>query len=250
MSHSDSVDSKNSKGFPAGTRIVTDKGLVPIQDIKVGDMVLSKPESGEGNPYYKPVVHIVSYDDKEIWELNYFEIKANTEVSKLHKGKLLQLSRKGKMSSIIATPNHPFWVNGIGWTRLDKLQNGQLIPTHDSNINALVLMVAPLRKTIMPQVAGSYHPSNVLEADRKGFDIANVECFDLFKYDEFGLCDVLGKNNSPSPVNVDGQEVHVLDEVFNQKVYNFEVADYHTFFIFKEGLWVHNTNCVDYSSTW
>ena len=211
-------------------------------------MVLSKPESGEGELCYQPVVRTVSYDDKEIWELTYFEIKANIDVSKLQKGKLLQLSRKEKMSSIIATPNHPFWVNGIGWTRLDELQNGQLIPTHDSNINTLVLMVAPLRKTSMPQVAGSYHPSNVLEADRKGFDIANVECFDLFKYDEFGLCDVLGKNNSPSPINVDGQEVHVLDEVFSQKVYNFEVSDYHTYFIFTEGLWVHNKNYVCHSA--
>ena len=33
-------------GFVAGTLVHTDKGLVPIQEIKVGDGVLSRPEWG------------------------------------------------------------------------------------------------------------------------------------------------------------------------------------------------------------
>ena len=33
-------------GFVAGTLVHTDKGLVPIQEIKVGDWVLSRPELG------------------------------------------------------------------------------------------------------------------------------------------------------------------------------------------------------------
>lgn len=33
-------------GFVAGTLVHTDKGLVPIEQIKVGDMVLSKHQSG------------------------------------------------------------------------------------------------------------------------------------------------------------------------------------------------------------
>lgn len=248
MSHSDSVESKNKKGFPAGTRIITDKGLVPIQDIKVGDRVLSKPESGTGELCYKPVIRTISYDNKEIWQLTYFEVEANIDISKLHKGKLLQLSNKGKMITISATPNHPFWVNSIGWTRLDELQNGHVIPTQDSNINALVLMVAPLRKTTMPQVAGSYHASNILSADRKGFDIPDVEHFDLFKYNESGLCGVLGENNSPSPIVVGDQQVCILPEAFALKVYNLEVSDYHSYFITKRGLWVHTINCADHSA--
>ena len=42
---------KNS-GFVAGTLVHTDQGLVPIQDIKVGDLVLSKHENGESE---KPI---------------------------------------------------------------------------------------------------------------------------------------------------------------------------------------------------
>ena len=39
----------NNTGFVAGTLVHTDKGLIPIQDIKVGDMVLSRPEWGGNN---------------------------------------------------------------------------------------------------------------------------------------------------------------------------------------------------------
>ena len=35
-------------GFPAGTLVNTDKGLIQIHEIKAGDMVLSSPEQGNG----------------------------------------------------------------------------------------------------------------------------------------------------------------------------------------------------------
>ena len=44
-------------GFVAGTLIHTDKGLVPIQELKVGDMVLSKDESGEGDLVYSKSIY-------------------------------------------------------------------------------------------------------------------------------------------------------------------------------------------------
>jgi hypothetical protein len=50
-------------GFCAGTLIHTDQGLVPIQDIKVGDLVLSKPESDEGEICYQPVVSTFQHDE-------------------------------------------------------------------------------------------------------------------------------------------------------------------------------------------
>ncbi|MCJ0829357.1 hypothetical protein MN869_12990 [Acinetobacter sp. NIPH1876] len=233
--------------FPAGTRIITEQGLVPIQDIKVGDMVLSKPESGEGELCYKPVISTASYEDKEIWDLWYFEIKANTNLAQLNKDKLLRLSRKGKLNGIAATPNHLFWVKDIGWTRLDKLKNGQTLRTHDEETFALILMVSPLRRTTLLNVAGSYHVRNILDAERKGFDADDVEYFDLCEYDETGLYKILGCDVS-SPFNVNHQEIHVLTGTFHQKVYNFEVADHQTYFITEKGLWVHDTNCVDIPS--
>lgn len=232
--------------FPAGTRVITDKGRVPIEDIKVkvGDQVLSKPESGEGELCYKPVVRTISYENKELWDLWYFEIKADTNLSKLHKGKLLQLSRKGKLSVSFATPNHPFWVKGVGWTSLDQLEQGQLIEMQNAGNVALVFMVNPLRKTTHPNIAGSYHIRNILDADLKGFDIDDVEYFDFLKFDETGLCGIVD-SDIPSPCYINDQAVHILPDVFCQTVYNFEVADCHTYFITLDELWVHNTSCAE-----
>jgi len=229
-------------GFPAGTRINTDKGLISIQDIKVGVLVWSKPNTGIGEFCYKPVVRIFSYENKEIWELTYFVIKANTDLSKLNKSKLLQLSRKGKMIGNIATPNQTFLVKNVGWTRLDELKYGQVIETSDQEIIGLVFMVNPLRKTSMQNVAGSYHPSNIFNANKKGFDIDNVEYFTFIEYGLEGPIRCISDDNVPSPIYVNGESVHVLSETFKLKIYSFEVEDYHTYLITKRGLLVHNTN--------
>lgn len=48
----------NNTGFAAGTLIHTDKGLVPIQELKVGDMVLSRDEHNtDGELAYKRVLN-------------------------------------------------------------------------------------------------------------------------------------------------------------------------------------------------
>lgn len=60
-------------GFVAGTLIHTDKGLVPIEQIKVGDMVLSMPENGRPEEKaYKRVIGTFKSDDKRpIMSTNY-----------------------------------------------------------------------------------------------------------------------------------------------------------------------------------
>lgn len=230
-------------GFPAGTRINTDKGLISIQNIKVADLVLCRPQNGQGELCYKPIVRTVFHENKELWKLHYFEIQANTNISKLHKGKLLQLSHKGKLSGVTMTADYLFRVKDNGWTRADDLKNGQILETMNPDVVALVFMVNPLRKTTMPNVAGSYHVRNLFDADRKGFDIEDVDYFDLCEYNKTGLCDIPDQN-APSPLKMNGQNVYVLEDIFRQTVYNIEVADYGTCFIFDDGLWVYNPNCT------
>ena len=136
-------------GFPAGTRVVTKHGLVPIQNIKIGDLLLSQSDSGQGEPYHQPVDQIVYTEHKGIWKLHYFEIKAGTDLAKLHKGMLLQLSHKGKLNGISASASALFLVKDLGWTRLDELKNGQIIQIKDPKIDALVFMSNPMRETTL-----------------------------------------------------------------------------------------------------
>jgi hypothetical protein len=58
---------KNIGCFVAGTVMHTREGLKPIEQIQVGDWVLSKPESGEGEQAYKRVIKTVSFEEKEVW---------------------------------------------------------------------------------------------------------------------------------------------------------------------------------------
>ena len=63
----------NRACFVAGTLVHTDKGLVPIQDIKVGDMVLSRDEfNPQGDLQYKPVLSTFKSQQKErIYKVEY-----------------------------------------------------------------------------------------------------------------------------------------------------------------------------------
>lgn len=150
---------------------------------------------------------------------------------------LLQLSHKGKLNCISASASALFLVKDLGWTRLDELKNGQIIQTKDPKIDALVFMSNPMRETTLPNSAGSYHVRNLFDADRKGFDIPDDDYFDLFEYDDHGVCAILDEN-SFSPLNVNGQEVHILSTTFKRTIYNLKVAELANFYISSNGLLV------------
>lgn len=60
-----------SVGFVAGTLVHTESGLVPIEQLEVGDMVWSKPPGG-GKIAAKRVIAKQSFEDKKTWLLEYF----------------------------------------------------------------------------------------------------------------------------------------------------------------------------------
>ncbi|MDD2775007.1 MAG: polymorphic toxin-type HINT domain-containing protein [Gallionella sp.] len=99
--------------FVAGTLVWTDKGQVPIEQIKVGDRVLSKPENGSGEQTYKTVVNTFVHEDKEIWFFHYIHDYTMAE------------------TVVYGTANHPVWVDGKGWTSIDSLRPGNRIVTED-----------------------------------------------------------------------------------------------------------------------
>ncbi|MGM8937459.1 Hint domain-containing protein [Psychrobacter sp. AT9] len=236
-----------NSGFVAGTRITTDKGIVPIEQIKVGDRVLSKPESGDGELVFKPVIRTMTHEDKELWQLTYVEIKCNTDLSRLTLSKLKQMARKDKFTTIKATPNHPFWVEGIGWTRLDHLEYGQIIHSKKNGSLCVIFEVSPVFSTSVDSVAAQSSIRNILDADKKGQGIDDVDYYNFPRYGDDGYVkEFLGGEDAPSPLIVEGCEpIEVLQEVYTTSVYNLEVEDFHTYYVWD--LWVHNTNVVNQS---
>lgn len=90
-------------GFLAGTLVHTEEGPVPIEQIKVGDWVLSQPEV-KGTLAYKRVVKTFVHEDKTIRRIDY-----------------VGPADPDNVCFVYATDNHPFWVEGQDWTRAEWL---------------------------------------------------------------------------------------------------------------------------------
>jgi hypothetical protein len=89
--------------FAKGTQVWTLAGITPIEEIRVGDRVLSQ-DPGTGELAYKPVLETT--------------LRRPTE--------RIRISLPNE--TIHATGGHPFWVSGQGWRMAGELDGG--VPLH------------------------------------------------------------------------------------------------------------------------
>jgi len=96
--------------FVAGTLVHTKECLKPIEQIKVGDWVLSRPENPEHGTQtdYKRVVRTMMHHDKPVIHGSF------NPLPRLIQGNAYHTDRPAM--NLIMTPDHPFWLQGAGWT--------------------------------------------------------------------------------------------------------------------------------------
>ncbi|MDA3876521.1 MAG: polymorphic toxin-type HINT domain-containing protein [Halothiobacillus sp.] len=94
-------------GFVAGTLVHTEDGLKPIEQIKVGDRVLSRHESGEGELCYQPVTQTFLYEDREIYYVSWQVLEKET------------LKPKQIFGEMAVTGAHPIWGKRVVEERID-----------------------------------------------------------------------------------------------------------------------------------
>jgi len=95
--------------FVAGTLVETSQGEKRIEEVRAGDAVLSsEPERADASVSH-PVAHDVS--------------RTFVRTSPV----VLDIRVAGQ--SVTVTPEHPFWVVGVGWTRAGELKAGDLLLT-------------------------------------------------------------------------------------------------------------------------
>lgn len=87
--------------FAEGTPILTSRGLVPIESVQVGDLVWSR-DTETGEEGWRPVTRTVIHEDEPLVALTIRD-------------------DQGREDTVLATPNHPFWVEGRGWTPAAEL---------------------------------------------------------------------------------------------------------------------------------
>ncbi|WP_336366014.1 polymorphic toxin-type HINT domain-containing protein [Marinobacter sp. C2H3] len=106
------------KCFVAGTLVQTESGLVPIENIQVGDRVWAKQDV-TGEVKLKPVLALYQSEAKPV-------VKVTLK------------DRDGNLEEIGATPEHPFWLSGKSWTRSEKLNPGDLVTSRGGETLAVV----------------------------------------------------------------------------------------------------------------
>ena len=232
--------------FVSGTLINTNVGYIQIQDIKVGDLVLSSPEFGDGTQKeYKKVVNLFNAKAENIWQLSIGCYKTIIETG------LYQDIKE----FIYLTERHPVYVvesefnpdRANQWIAASELIPGEIIflTTQEGDEYFEISGIKPVREIeknigfCENQDAPGDMDSFVKFNDDSTYETigfwnstptdtifkGNFKNFD--KNDEY-LEELLGKNISA--------------KILTMPVFNIEVEDYHTYFVGELGLWVHNNN--------
>lgn len=240
--------------FVAGTlvRIKSETGswqdeYKNIEDIKVGDWVLSKPEDGSGEPAYKQVVNTFVYEDKEVWL-----VETTPLVNWVDGEGGLDIEDSGAPGRFAVTPNHPFRVCGYTsyyrsiqdyaayaqprWMRVDQLTDNDVVMDDKGGLYAVVVS-RPLSKMKNSDLAwlrgGSSRENWQDESEGDAYDFnKKADWYDVFDWVKAGVYNrEMYQSDTNSYPN------------YTTTVYNLEVADFYTYFVGFAGIWVHNQNC-------
>ncbi len=122
--------------FVAGTLVQTEIGLQPIEEIEVGDKVLSR-DVVTGETTLKSVTHVIQRHDRVIWEVSLVGVD-------------------GKKAKFDTTNDHPWWVSGQGWKNTQDLKAQMAVVSLDGR----GMLVESVTETT--QIDGTY---NITVAD-------------------------------------------------------------------------------------
>ncbi len=189
---------QTGSGFAAGTLVHTQTGLVPIEQIKVGDWVLSKPED-DGEQAYKRVLMTFQFEPQRVMEV-YVAFPEDDN----------------KAKTVIATPNHPFWVHGEGWTAAKDLPNwlsDQQFELCDGRLTS---------------IRGQ---NSIYVSEQEGVGWTSTTVYDLDgvgRLLEYPNRKLVTTDVKPLKAIKNGK---LKDSYFKLPVYNLEVEDSHTYYV-------------------
>ena len=204
----------NRSGFVRGTLVHTNRGLMPIEALKVGDLVLSRPHHPQADPelIQHRVVRVVVHEDMEVMNAAYMT------TPKLRVGT--------RLFNIFCNRDQPFWVEQKGWTVARKLTGDWLGSSPLTALDGTVMYAYPLEVFAMGRrdcgwIADTgFHGPGRLWSFGEGRALENVH-FDMhtWPWDDVG--------------DVDGSGF-----VYRTTLYNVEVEVCHTLFVGEHGIWV------------
>ncbi|MCW8039392.1 MULTISPECIES: Hint domain-containing protein [Acinetobacter] len=132
-------DKFDHRCFVGGTLVHTERGLVQIQDIQIGERVLSAdPITGQQS--YQAVTKVIKTENQRVIFME-FEYQLEPELSLFEKLKLAkEIRAKFGLEGIglpsvqfMVTSEHPFWVAEKGWVTANKLTTEDIVVDKDAN---------------------------------------------------------------------------------------------------------------------
>lgn len=134
--------------FPAGTRITTRRGLIPIEQVRIGDVVLTARARWRGvralsrRPYAGPVVIVSSWDERQV----------------------------------VSTPNHPFRMASGIWAAADKLVGAERMVVALNGLESLCWISATARVGAHEGEVFNFQVDEDESYVAEGFAVHNCRC--------------------------------------------------------------------------
>jgi hypothetical protein len=202
------MDQESVDGFISGTLVQTDGGPVPIEQVRVGDWVLSQSDDPSSTAVpYQQVVRVHSTQGQKIMLLRYF------------KGEL------GGVDQFGVSEGQEIWCEELGWTAPPGLAMGSTLPLYDGEA-ATTLCSVPVYRT---------------EHDGVGWGIA---LWGVEAYDGSGdLIDMRGPSimvAAEVSFNFDILEDKRHEPWFRAQVFSLEITNLHTYYVGLSGVQVRS----------
>lgn len=249
------------RGFVAGTLVHTDKGLVPIKEIKIGDMVLSRDQDiPDGELVYKPVLHTIVSENVPIYFAKFTPSFVDNLRFRERMNPLLHVE-------VLSTANHPFRVENKAWINAEQLEmkdkilfkNGETAYFRggDSEDNKIDVIFKTDKQNVgyIPDFHSDMNSGRFvdLDIDRTlsfgGYDPVFRKLFiEDTEWRERLLAQTPEQHREQGEFygfrqgfwqNGAGTKWAENEGLVTTTVYNIEVADTHTYFISEQGVWVH-----------
>jgi hypothetical protein len=211
----------DSACFVAGTLVHTKEGLAPIENIRVGDFVLSQPEM-KGELAYRRVAETFVHEEKGIYLVDYCVV--GSSVDAIDEVTFWDDRDESSLSYLVATGNHPSWVKNVGWTSVESLETNSILELKDG-WSAIVLQV---RRILRSAISGVGWTPDMDEDFSRKIDLRG----DRFVVGEYVRNEI--------ELEADLEIYDSEDAYLRRRVYNFEVEGFHTYYVGKEGVWVHD----------